>query len=50
MELYGSSKQAWLSTFRALPHGIPSPDSFRRVIERLHPKQMEAAFDNWGRC
>ncbi|MEG4390459.1 transposase family protein, partial [Microcoleus sp. N9_A2] len=44
MELYGSSKQAWLSTFLALPHGIPSPDTFRRVIERLHPKQMEAAF------
>lgn len=49
MELYGSSKQAWLSTFLALPNGIPSPDTFRRVIERLHPKQMEAAFETWVR-
>jgi predicted transposase YbfD/YdcC len=49
MELYGSSKEGWLSTFLALPNGIPSPDTFRRVIERLHPKQMEAAFENWVR-
>ena len=49
MELYGSGKQAWLSTFWALPNGIPSPDTFRRVMERLHPKQMEAAFENWVR-
>ena len=47
MELYGSSKQAWLSTFLALPNGIPSPDTFRRVIECIHPKQMEAAFERW---
>jgi DDE_Tnp_1-associated len=33
MELYGSSKEAWLSTFLALPNEIPSPDTFRRVIE-----------------
>lgn len=49
MELYGSAKQAWLSTFLALPHGIPSPDTFRRVIERVHPKQMEASFEAWVR-
>lgn len=49
MELYGIGKHAWLSTFLALPHGIPSPDTFRRVIERLHPKQIEAAFEAWVR-
>lgn len=49
MELYGSSKQAWLSTFLALPNGIPSPDTFRRVIECIHPQQLEAAFENWVR-
>ncbi|MGI0493179.1 transposase family protein, partial [Alkalinema pantanalense CENA528] len=41
MELYGISKQAWLSTFLALPHGIPSADTFRRVFERLNPKEFE---------
>lgn len=47
MELYGSSKEAWLSTFLALPKGIPSPDTFRRVIERIHPQQMASAFEQW---
>jgi predicted transposase YbfD/YdcC len=49
MELYGSSKEAWLSTFLELPNGIPSPDTFRRVIECIHPKQMENAFEQWVR-
>jgi predicted transposase YbfD/YdcC len=49
MELYGSSKEAWLSTFLALPNGIPSPDTFRRVIECIHPKQMEQSFEQWVR-
>ena len=30
--LYGRSKQAWLETFLALPNGIPSHDTFRRVF------------------
>ncbi len=47
MELYGVSKQAWLSTFLALPNGIPSEDTFRRVFERIHPKQFEQCFEQW---
>ena len=47
MELYGVSKQAWLSTFLALPNGIPSEDTFRRVFERIHPKQFEHCFEQW---
>jgi predicted transposase YbfD/YdcC len=47
MELYGTSKQAWLSTFLALPNGIPSPDTFRRVFEAIHPQQLEACFERW---
>jgi len=49
MELYGTSKQGWLSTFLALPNGIPSPDTFRRVLDCIHPQQMEAAFEQWVR-
>ncbi|HEY9630441.1 MAG TPA: ISAs1 family transposase, partial [Coleofasciculaceae cyanobacterium] len=41
MEVYGESKQAWLSTFLALPNGIPSADTFRRLFERIHPQQFE---------
>jgi len=36
MEIYGVSKQAWLSSFLALPNGIPSADTFPRVFERLN--------------
>ncbi|RCJ30222.1 hypothetical protein A6V25_35700 [Nostoc sp. ATCC 53789] len=32
---YGLSKEEWLKTFLELPFGIPSPDTFRRVFERL---------------
>jgi len=35
MEIYGVSKQAWLSSFLALPFGA---DTFPRVFERLNPK------------
>lgn len=49
MEVYGLSKQQWLSTFLALPHGIPSADTFRRVFERIEPKQFERCFEQWVR-
>ncbi len=34
MENYGVSKGEWLEQFLALPGGIPSADTFRRVFER----------------
>jgi len=49
MELYGLSKLSWLSTFLLLPNGIPSPDTFRRVFERINPKQFEQCFEKWVR-
>jgi predicted transposase YbfD/YdcC len=47
MEVYGLSKQPWLSTFLALPNGIPSADTFRRVFERIQPQQFEQCFEQW---
>ncbi|MEP0854168.1 MULTISPECIES: ISAs1 family transposase [Cyanophyceae] len=47
MELYGVSKQGWLSTFLALPNGIPSEETFRRVFEQINPKQLEQCFEQW---
>lgn len=49
METYGLIKQGWLSTFLSLPNGIPSPDTFRRVLERINPKQLEQCFEQWIR-
>jgi hypothetical protein len=47
MELFGKSKQAWLQTFLALPHGIPSHDTFGRVFARLNPQRFQECFLAW---
>ena len=47
MELYGLSKYDWLSTFLELPNGIPSPDTFRRVFEKIRPDEFERCFELW---
>src|SRR5688572_30201503 len=48
IELYGRSKRAWLETFLALPNGIPSHDTFRRVFMLLDPDAFEACFCRWA--
>jgi predicted transposase YbfD/YdcC len=48
IELYGRSKQAWLKTFLALPNGIPSHDTFRRVFMLIDPDVFEACFARWA--
>ena len=50
MELFGKSKQAWLRTFLALPHGIPSHDTFGRVFARLNPQRFQECFLSWTRA
>ena len=42
--LHGRSKLAWLRTFLALPNGIPSHDTFRRVSMPIDPEAFEAGF------
>ena len=50
MELFGKSKQAWLQTFLALPHGIPSHDTFGRVFARLNPQRFRECFLSWSQA
>ena len=50
MELFGKSKRHWLQTFLALPHGIPSHDTFGRVFARLNPQCFQACFLSWTRA
>ena len=47
MELFGKSKHAWLQTFLALPHGIPSHDTFGRVFARLNPRRFQECCLSW---
>ncbi|HEX2173418.1 MAG TPA: ISAs1 family transposase [Dehalococcoidia bacterium] len=44
---FGRSKEAWLRTFLALPHGIPSHDTCGRVFAALDPRQFEGCFLSW---
>lgn len=50
MELFGEARRAWLGTFLALPHGIPTQYTFRRVFKALDPDQFEACFASWVRA
>ena len=47
MENYGLSKYEWLEQFLDLSEGIPSPDTFRRVFERINPNVFERCFRCW---
>jgi predicted transposase YbfD/YdcC len=47
VEAFGRAKAAWLRTFLALPHGIPSHDTFGRVFAALDPEQFERGFRSW---
>lgn len=45
---YGRNKVDWLKTFLALPNGIPSHDTFRRVFMLIDPDTLEACFAAWA--
>ena len=47
--LYGRCKLAWFSTFLDLPNGIPSHDTFRRVLMLIDPDAFERCFLAWVR-
>jgi hypothetical protein len=47
MEEYGQAQAEWLKQFLALPHGIPTHDTFRRVLSRLQPDELPQCFMRW---
>ncbi len=46
---YGRGKEGWLERFLALPNGIPSHDTFRRVLMLVDPDAFERSFLGWVR-
>ena len=50
MAFFGECKQKWLKTFLELTNGIPSDDTFRRVISMLRPEEFEACFQRWTKA
>jgi predicted transposase YbfD/YdcC len=50
IETFGRKRRGWLEGFLALPHGIPSHDTFERVFGRLNPQAFQACFRDWVRA
>ena len=44
---FGRAKRTWFRRFLALPHGIPSHDTFGRVFAALDPEAFKTAFLAW---
>jgi predicted transposase YbfD/YdcC len=44
---YGRTKRDFFGGYLGLPNGIPSPDTFERVLARLDPVAFSRAFGRW---
>ncbi len=47
IERFGDAREDWLKTFLALPNGIPSHDTFNRVLSALDRDRFAACFARW---
>ncbi len=47
MEEFGKEREAWLRTFLELENGIPSHDTFRRVLMLIKGEEFQSAFVQW---
>jgi len=48
--LFGKSKLRWFKTILELPHGIPSHDTFGRVLGLIKPEEFQRSFLDWVRA
>ena len=44
---YGNEKFDFLKTFLELPNGVPSHDTFRRVLQRIRPETLRDCLLEW---
>jgi len=47
IEEYGQAQAEWFREVLDVPHGIPSHDTFRRVLARLDPDEFTQCFLTW---
>jgi hypothetical protein len=47
IEQYASSKQKWLFSFLKLPGGVPTHDTFNRILCSIDAKQFQQSFVDW---
>jgi predicted transposase YbfD/YdcC len=48
MNEFGEQREAWLSTFLELPSGIPSSDTFGRVLSLINPSELGKCLSEHG--
>jgi predicted transposase YbfD/YdcC len=48
LERFGRAKESWFRTFLELPNGIPSHDTFGRVLALLDPQAFREVFLRWA--
>lgn len=48
MEDFGRARESWFRKFLELPHGIPSHDTFRRVLSILDPEEFGKCLNRWS--
>ncbi len=44
---FGCDRRQWFARYRDLSHGVPSDDTFARVLARLDPAAFEKALLAW---
>lgn len=44
---FAKEKEEWLRQFLELPNGIPSHDTFNRVLSLIDPQKIEACLSSW---
>ena len=47
MEDWGREREKWFRGFLELPNGIPDADTFRRLFERIDPKELLNSLNLW---
>jgi predicted transposase YbfD/YdcC len=47
MEKFGKAKRDWLKKYLELPNGIPSHDTFGRVLQAVSPQEFVDCFRSW---
>jgi hypothetical protein len=47
MEDWGREREGWFREFLELPNGIPDADTFRRLFERIDPKELLNSLNLW---